>query len=48
VLAYPEVENLPEPERKPWLVERRRGLSQSDRDAFRAALDALDGEPVSV
>lgn len=48
VLAYPEVENLPEPERKPWLLGRWRGLSKADRDAFRAALDVLDSEPVAV
>ena len=48
VLAYPEVENLPEPERKPWLVSRWRGLSETDREAFRAALDVLDGKPVAA
>jgi hypothetical protein len=41
-LAYPEVECLPEEKRKPWLYERWVGLTQADRDAFRAALDAAD------
>ena len=42
VLAYPEAECLPEERRQPWLYERWVGLTQADRDAFRAALDAAD------
>jgi hypothetical protein len=42
VLAYPEAECLPEEKRKPWLYERWVGLTQADRDSFRAALDAAD------
>jgi hypothetical protein len=42
VLAYPEVECLPEEKRKSWLSERWVGLTQAHRDAFRAALDADD------
>jgi hypothetical protein len=45
VLAYPEAECLPEEKRKPWLYERWVGLTQADRDAFRAALDAADAPP---
>ena len=41
-LAYPEAECLPEQKRKPWLHERWVGLTQADRDVFRAALDAAD------
>ena len=41
-LAYPEAECLPEEKRKPWLSERRVGLTQAVRDGFRAALDAAD------
>jgi hypothetical protein len=44
-LAYPEAECLPEEKRKPWLYERRVGLTRADRDAFRAALDAADATP---
>jgi hypothetical protein len=44
-LAYPEAECLPEERRKPWLSERWVGLTQADRDAFRAALDAADARP---
>ena len=44
-LAYPEAECLPEEKRKPWLYERWVGLTQADRDAFRAALDAADAPP---
>jgi hypothetical protein len=45
VLAYPEAECLPEERRKPWLYERWVGLTQADRDTFRAALDAADAPP---
>jgi hypothetical protein len=41
-VAYPEAECLPEEKRKPWLSERWVGLTQSERDIFRAALDAAD------
>jgi hypothetical protein len=41
-LAYPEIEYLPEAKRTPWLVSRWAHLTQADRDAFRAALDAAD------
>jgi hypothetical protein len=41
-VAYPEIEHLPEATRKQWLVSRWVGLSQADRDSFRAALDAAD------
>ena len=44
-LAYPEAECLPEEKRGPWLYERWVGLTQADRDAFRAALDAADAQP---
>jgi hypothetical protein len=42
VLAYPEVEYLPEDKRRHWLLSRWVGLSQEDRDAFREALDSAD------
>jgi hypothetical protein len=42
VVAYPEIEHLPEAKRKQWLVGRWVGLTQADRDSFRAALDAAD------
>ena len=42
VLAYPEAERLPQEKRKRWLYERWVDLTQADRDAFRAALDAAD------
>ncbi len=42
VVAYPEIEYLPEAKRQPWLVSRWVGLSQAQRDSFRAALDAAD------
>jgi hypothetical protein len=41
-VAYPEIEHLPEAKRQPWLVSRWVGLSQAERDSFRAALDAAD------
>jgi hypothetical protein len=41
-LAYPETEHLPEAKRKQWLVSRWVGLTQTERDSFRAALDAAD------
>jgi hypothetical protein len=41
-VAYPEIEHLPQTKRKQWLVSRWVGLTQADRDAFRAALDAAD------
>jgi hypothetical protein len=41
-LAYPEAECLPEERRRPWLSERWVSLTQADRDAFRAVLDAAD------
>ena len=41
-LAYPEAECLPEEKRKSWLYERWVGLTQADRDVFRATLDAAD------
>jgi hypothetical protein len=44
-LAYPEAECLPDEQRKPWLSKRWVGLTQADRDAFRAALDAADTPP---
>ena len=44
-LAYPEAECLPEEKRKRWLYARWVGLTQDDRDAFRAALDAADAPP---
>ena len=37
-----EAECLPEEKRKSWLYERWVGLTQADRDVFRAALDAAD------
>ena len=46
-LAYPEAECLPEEKRKSWLFERWTGLTQADRDAFRAALDAADAPPTA-
>jgi hypothetical protein len=42
VVAYPEIEYLPEPKRQPWLVSRWVGLTQPERDSFRAALDAAN------
>ena len=42
MVAYPEIECLPEAKRKQWLVSRWVGLTQPDRDAFRAALDEAD------
>ena len=42
VVAYPEVEYLPEGKRKQWLLSRWVGLTQAERDSFRAALDAAD------
>ena len=42
VVAYPEIEYLPEAKRKQWLVSRWVGLTQAERDSFRAALDAAD------
>jgi hypothetical protein len=41
-VAYPEVEYLPEEQRRHWLLSRWVGLSQEDRDAFREALDSAD------
>jgi hypothetical protein len=41
-VAYPEIEYLPEAKRKQWLVSRWVGLTQAQRDSFRAALDAAD------
>ena len=41
-VAYPEIEYLPEAKRKQWLVSRWVGLTQPERDSFRAALDAAD------
>jgi hypothetical protein len=41
-LAYPEIEYLPEAKREQWLVSRWVGLTQTERDSFRAALDAAD------
>jgi hypothetical protein len=41
-VAYPEIEHLPEAKRKQWLVSRWIGLTQAERDSFRAALDAAD------
>jgi hypothetical protein len=40
---HPSADYLPEAKRKQWLVSRWVGLTQADRDAFRAALDAADG-----
>jgi hypothetical protein len=45
VVAYPEIEYLPEAKRKQWLVSRWVGLTQAERDSFRAALDAADAPP---
>jgi hypothetical protein len=45
VLAYPEIEYLPEAKRKQWLLSRWVGLTQAERDSFRAALDAADAPP---
>ncbi len=42
MVAYPENEYLPEAKRKQWLVSRWVGLTQAERDSFRAALDAAD------
>jgi hypothetical protein len=42
VVAYPEIEYVPEAKRKQWLVSRWIGLTQPERDIFRAALDAAD------
>jgi hypothetical protein len=42
VVAYPEIEYLPQGKRKQWLVSRWVGLTQPERDRFRAALDAAD------
>jgi hypothetical protein len=42
VIAYPEIEYLPEAKWKRWLVSRWVGLTQAERDSFRAALDAAD------
>jgi hypothetical protein len=42
VIAYPEIEHLPEAKRKQWLVSRWVGLTQPERVSFRAALDAAD------
>ena len=47
-LAYPEAECLPEEKRTPWLYERWVGLTQADRDALRAALDAADAPPIKT
>jgi hypothetical protein len=41
-LAYPEIDYLPEAKRKQWLLSRWVGLKQTERDSFRAALDAAD------
>jgi hypothetical protein len=41
-VAYPELEYLPKAKRQPWLLSRWVGLSQAERDSFRAALDAAD------
>jgi hypothetical protein len=41
-VAYPEIEYLPEAKRKQWLVSRWVGLTQPERDSFRAALDAAE------
>jgi hypothetical protein len=41
-LAYPEAECLPEVKRKQWLLSRWVGLTQAERDSFRAALDTAD------
>ena len=45
-VAYPEIEYLPEGKRKQWLVSRWVGLTQAERDNFRAALDAADATQV--
>jgi hypothetical protein len=42
VVAYPEIEYVPERKWKQWLVSRWVGLTQVERDSFRAALDAAD------
>jgi hypothetical protein len=44
----PRGECLPEEKRKPWLYERWVGLTQADRDTFRAALDAADAPPTEL
>jgi hypothetical protein len=41
-VAYPEIEHLPEGKRKQWLLSRWVGLTQAERDSFRAALDTAD------
>ena len=46
-VAYPEIEYLPEGKRNQWLVSRWVGLTQAERDSFRAALDAADATPSS-
>jgi hypothetical protein len=45
VIAYPEIEYLPEAKWKRWLVSRWVGLTQAERDSFRAALDAATRRP---
>jgi len=42
VVAHPEIEYLRQGKRKQWLVSRWVGLTQPERDRFRAALDAAD------
>jgi hypothetical protein len=45
VVAYPEIEYLPERQRKQWLASRWVALTKAERDSFRAALDAADAPP---
>ena len=41
-IAYPELEYMPEAKRQQWLVSRWVGLTQAERNSFRAALDTAD------
>ena len=48
MVAYPEIEYMPKAKRQQWLVSRWVGLTQGERDGFRAALDAADAPPTEL